>query len=68
MESPTSTFFSNDNSKLFIASHTEVIVVYRLQDVLINVLGETYTKRSINENPIRSVCSLRFVQWMCNCS
>lgn len=29
--------FSSDNSKLFTASHTEVIVAYRLQDVLINV-------------------------------
>lgn len=35
-EFPAPGLFSGDNSKLLTASHTVVIVLYRLQDVLIN--------------------------------
>lgn len=35
-EFPTPGLFSSDNSKLLTASHTVVIVLYRLQGILIN--------------------------------
>lgn len=52
--------FSWDYTKLFTASHAEVIAAHRPQDVLINVDHPpwgTLPTGSINENPIRTVCS-----------